>query len=154
VAAVATGVVVSGRRHCQLPATGAARARDSVGIGSRYGRAMSTIYLDRSAMTSSDAGDRLVHLTEAGHDLVLITAGLEAGPKAAWAGTAPRLPATVPHGSWYLTADPATCRGRQAGLRTVLIGPRAGAQRPTRCDATARDLRDAVLEILRVEAMG
>jgi hypothetical protein len=115
---------------------------------------MSTIYLDRSAVTSSDTADRLAHLIEAGHDLVLVGAGPEAVPTITWAGTAPRLPTSVPRGSWYLTADPATCRGRQSGLRTILIGPRAATQRPTRCDATARDLRAAVLEILRTDAMG
>jgi hypothetical protein len=35
----------------------------------------------------------------------------------------------------------------------VLIGPREEGPRPTRCDVTARDLRDAVLEILTADAM-
>jgi hypothetical protein len=38
-------------------------------------------------------------------------------------------------------------------MRTVLIGPRESGLRPTRCDATARDLRDAVLEVLAADAM-
>src|SRR5439155_603441 len=63
------------------------------------------------------------------------------------------LPAQPPRGSWFLTADPATCGDRQPGLRTVLIGPRENPPRPTRCDSTARDLREAVLEILAADAM-
>ena len=62
----------------------------------------------------------------------------------AWAERLSALPSEPPRGSWYLTADPATCRDRQPGLRTILIGPAAAGPRPTRCDTTARDLRDAV----------
>jgi hypothetical protein len=36
----------------------------------------------------------------------------------------------------------------------MLIGPREDGPRTTRCDATARDVRDAVLEILAADAMG
>ena len=56
-------------------------------------------------------------------------------------------------GSWYLTADPEMCAGRQASLRTVLIGPRPSEPRPTRCDVTARDLLEAVLQVLSASAM-
>jgi hypothetical protein len=56
-------------------------------------------------------------------------------------------------GSWFVTADPAACGDRQPSLRTILIGPRASGSRPTRCDVSARDLRDAVLVILAADAM-
>jgi hypothetical protein len=115
---------------------------------------MPTIYVDGSAVGESDAGDRLAHLAEAGHRLVLVAppehaaAGLPA-----WTDRTATLPDQPPRGSWFLTADPATCRDRQPGLRTVLIGPRDNGHRPTRCDTTARDLREAVLDILAADAM-
>lgn len=116
---------------------------------------MTTIYVDASAAGEPDAADRLLHLVEAGHSLVLVapashpTVGLTA-----WTGRTATIPPEPPRGSWFVTADPATCGDRQAGLRTMLVGPRAGSQRPTRCDSTARDLREAVLEILAADAMG
>jgi hypothetical protein len=124
---------------------------------------MSTIYLDRSAVTSSDADERLAHLVESGHELILVTGGSRPGGAAPggsgrdsipWAGRTTVMPGSVARGSWFVTADPSTCGGHQAGLRTLLIGPKAETPRPTRCDATVRDLRDAVLEILTSDAMG
>ena len=129
---------------------------------------MTTIYLHPSAVTGADAAERLRHLTEAGHELVLIESprGDDAGPArrapalspatsegVPWRSRTSSLPSDPPRGSWFLTGDAAACGDRQAGLRTVLIGPRLET-RPTRCDTTARDLRDAVLEILTSEAMG
>jgi hypothetical protein len=35
----------------------------------------------------------------------------------------------------------------------MLIGPKVDGRRPTRCDTTARDLREAVFEILAADAM-
>jgi hypothetical protein len=116
-----------------------------------------TIYVDRSAVLDSDAAGRLSHLIEAGHRLVLVDASGTGPPELAaevWSDHLAALPAEPPRGSWFVTADPATCGDRQAGLRTMLIGPRAETVRPTRCDSTARDLRDAVLEILSSDAMG
>lgn len=115
---------------------------------------MTTIFVDASAAFAPDADANLAHLPESGHDVVLI--GGEAGPvadRAAWRRRLAALPDDPPRGSWYLTADPATCGDRRPGLRTVLIGPREEGPRPTRCDSTARDLRDAVLEILTADAM-
>ena len=59
----------------------------------------------------------------------------------------PRAPA------WYLTNDIARCRGSSARLRTVLIGatPPSGSVR--RCDAVARDVQAAAMEILAAGAM-
>ena len=117
-----------------------------------------TIYLDGSAVLEPGAVGQLLHLTEAGHELVLVAepdhpaAGL-----IAWNRHISDLPDGLPEeeaaAAWYVTADPATCGDRRAGLRTMLIGPREDSPRPTRCDATARDLRDAMLELLASDAM-
>jgi hypothetical protein len=128
---------------------------------------MTTIYLDPSAVETADAADRLSHLTEAGHELVLVdlsprapasrraSAATKTSPAPiAWRARTRQLPPDPPQGSWFLTGDPAACGDRQPGLRTVLIGPSPEHARPTRCDMTARDLRDAVLEILTSDAMG
>jgi len=112
------------------------------------------IYLDGSAALDPDVGERLAHLADAGHRPVLVAP--DSHPATALASLSDRtttLPAQPPRGSWFLTADPATCGDRQPGLRTVLIGPRENPPRPTRCDSTARDLREAVLEILAADAM-
>jgi hypothetical protein len=114
---------------------------------------MTTIYLDPSAVTHADAADRLAHLLDAGHALVLVTPVDLPPDGIPWSGRAAALPADPPRGSWFVTADATTCGDRRPNLRTLLIGPRASAPRPTRCDAVARDLRAAVLEILRHDAM-
>jgi hypothetical protein len=116
-------------------------------------RMQATIFFDASAASDPDVADRLAHLADSGHRLVLVAdrshpaAGLPA-----WSRVVANVPDSAPRGSWYLTADPATCGDRRPGLRTVLIGPRE-APRPTRCDTSARDLRDAVLKILTADAM-
>ena len=115
---------------------------------------MITIYLDGSAASEPGAAGHLGHLLDADHELVLVAPrDHPAALLMDWAGHLPAMPDQPTPGSWYLTADPDTCGDRQAGLHTVLIGPRAGGPRPTRCDATARDLRGAVLEILAAGAM-
>jgi hypothetical protein len=115
---------------------------------------MTTIYLDGSAAFLPGARGRLVHLTDAGHDVVLVGApDQHAASTGDWPLRVEELPAEPARGSWYLTADPATCKDRQAGLTTVLIGPRDDSPRPTRCDMTVRDLGAAVLEILARDAM-
>jgi hypothetical protein len=55
--------------------------------------------------------------------------------------------------AWYLTSDIDRCRGSSARLRTVLIGgaPPNGSVR--RCDAVARDVQAAAMEILAADAM-
>jgi hypothetical protein len=65
------------------------------------------------------------------------------------------LPAIIPHGSWLLTDDERGCNERRPGLKTILIGPKAGSsRRPTAmCDRRARDLFSAVLEVLAQQAM-
>jgi hypothetical protein len=113
-----------------------------------------TIFFDGSAALDPDVGERLAHLADAGHQLVLVAPEEHpAWSLGSWSDRSPSMPSNPPRGSWFLTADPATCGDRRPGLRTVLIGPRELGLRPTRCDSTARDLREAVLEILAADAM-
>ncbi len=114
---------------------------------------MHTIFVDASVTADPDSDDRLAHLVEAGHRLILVgTSSADRRAEGPWQDRSASLPAQPPRGSWYLTADPATCGDRLPGLRTVLIGPRETGPRPTRCDVTVRDLREAVLEVLAADA--
>ena len=63
------------------------------------------------------------------------------------------VPARPQAPAWYLTSDIERCRGSSAHLRTVLIGgaPPSGSVR--RCDAVARDVQAAAMEILAAVAM-
>ncbi len=118
---------------------------------------MPMIFVDRSAIGLPDATAHLAHLVDTGHAVILIgTADLVDPEGLPGAAIASELPPDPPRGSWFLTADSATCRERRAGVHTLLIGPRAApSPRPgPRCDAEARDLATAVLEILSREAMG
>ena len=115
---------------------------------------MQTIYLDVSAAGDPDLAGRLAHLDDPDHQLVLVgPADHPAAGLPIWSDRTDGLPDQPAAGSWYLTADPASCRDRQPGLRTVLVGPKVESQWPTRCDSTARDLREAVFEILSADAM-
>src|SRR5687767_9673449 len=118
---------------------------------------MTDIYIDPSVAGMPDAADHLTHLVDSGHGLTLV--GDYPAPRAAAlpdAALADAMPDQIAAGSWYVSADPAMCGDRRAGLRTLLVGPRlAPSPRPgPRCDAEARDLASAVLEILRRDVMG
>jgi hypothetical protein len=114
---------------------------------------MITIYVDGSAALQPGASNRLAHLVDADRELVLVApAGHPSAGLLAWAGHLPAMPDPPAPGSWFVTADPAICGDRQPSLRTILIAPRS-EPRPTRCDVTVRDLRDAILEILAADAM-
>ena len=90
-----------------------------------------TIYLDGSAALEPDLAGRLTHLSDPEHELVLVApADHPAAGLAVWARRTEAIPEEPAPGSWYLTADPASCRDRQPGLRTVLVGPRVDGQRP------------------------
>ena len=117
---------------------------------------MTVVYVDPSASNVPDAVDHLRHLIDTGHEVVLVGDVSLSTTAELGAGAVPAVPADAPRGSWYITADPAVCAERQAGVITLLVGPRpAPSPRPIpRCDAEARDLGSAVLEILRREAMG
>ena len=118
---------------------------------------MTKIYIDPTAANTPDAADHLIHLIETGHDVILVGAS----PPAVVVGLpmahrSDEVPPNAERGSWYVTADPAACAERQIGLRTLLVGPKAApTNRPgPRCDAEARDLAAAVLEILSRDVMG
>ena len=119
---------------------------------------MTDIYIDWSIAGMPDANDRLAHLDETGH-VVIFVGEVPAGVPVDRLPTGRRLediPEAVEAGSWRITADPARCGDHRSGLRTLLVGPRpAPSPRPTpRCDAEARDLSTAVLEILGRDVMG
>jgi hypothetical protein len=100
----------------------------------------------------------LGHLADAGFRVFVITAG---GPEPAAtlrevaSAVLDAVPARPADGeqAWYLTSDIERCRGSSAYLRTVLIGgtPPGGSVR--RCDAVARHVQAAAMEILAAEAM-
>jgi hypothetical protein len=109
---------------------------------------VTTIYVDGSVLAEPDARTQLEHLAEAGFDVVHVSAAAQPPPGA---GSVPEAPKA---GSWFVTADPDQCEERRPGFRTLLVGPRPEGPRPTiRCDVTARDAANAVLEILASEAM-
>jgi hypothetical protein len=97
----------------------------------------------------------LRYLAEAGVRIVLVRGLAEPGDELrAVAADVVRAVPDRPRGpSWYLTSDIARCRGSSARLRTVLIGgpPPSGSVR--RCDAVARDVQAAAMEILAADAM-
>lgn len=118
---------------------------------------MTDIYIDPSVAGMPDAADHLTHIVDSGHNLFLV-GGAPAPVAAGLPGAVPVavMPDRVEAGSWYVSSDPAMCGDRRAGLQTLLVGPRlAPSPRPgPRCDAEARDLASAVLEILRRDVMG
>jgi hypothetical protein len=117
-------------------------------------RSVVTIYVDGSAVLWSDEAASLQHLADAGYRVILVapiehSANAAAGPWRERIDTIPEDAGT----SWFVTADPAACGDRRAGIRTILVGPNVDRRPPTRCDETARDLRAAVLDILALDAM-
>jgi hypothetical protein len=116
---------------------------------------MTDIYLDPIAAGTPDAADQLRHLTDTGHR-VLVLGDMPKALADSPISAAASLPVKPPAGSWLLTANPELCADRRPPLQSMLLGPRpAPSPRPApRCDADARDLAAAVLEILRREAMG
>jgi hypothetical protein len=116
---------------------------------------MTDIYLDPTAAGMPDAADYLRNLTETGHSVHVLGELPEAladMPSIAAAA----LPDEPAPGSWLITADADLCLERRPPMQTMLVGPRvAPSPRPApRCDAEARDLASAVLDILGREAMG
>jgi hypothetical protein len=98
----------------------------------------------------------LRYLADSGARVVLIRPDLMDPPeelRAVAADVLPAVPARPAAPAWYPTSDIARCRGSSARLRTVLIGgsPPNGSVR--RCDAVARDVQAAAMEILAAVAM-
>ena len=117
---------------------------------------MTDIYLDPLAAAMPDAADQLRHLADTGHRLHVLGATPPALAGALDVEEADELPSSPVAGSWLLTASSDLCGERRPPLSSMFIGPKpAPSPRPApRCDADARDLAAAVLEILRREAMG
>jgi hypothetical protein len=114
--------------------------------------------VDPGASSSADpeAIRALRYLSEAGVRIVLVrTTAAEPGGelRSVAADIVRSVPERPRAPSWYLTNDIDRCRGSSAWLRTVLIGgaPPNGSVR--RCDAVARDLQAAAMEILAEDAM-
>lgn len=126
---------------------------------------MTRIYLEPGTAEIETGGDRgldpdavraLAYLIEAGHEIVLVAdPGTEppADLRELAGSTVEAPPAQPERPSWFLTTDVSHCVGRSARMRTVLIGAAPNHGSVMRCDAVARDVQAAVLEILAAEAM-
>lgn len=125
---------------------------------------MTDVYVDVDAASvdpgasspDPEAVRALRYLAEAGVRIVLVrTTRAEPGEdlRALASDVVRSVPERPRAPSWYLTDDIDRCRGSSAWLRTVLIGgaPPNGSVR--RCDAVARDLQAAAMEILAADAM-
>jgi hypothetical protein len=128
------------------------------------------VYVDVTAASMDQGGENggqaraaepeavraLRYLADSGIRVVVVAAE-GARPDAELEGVAAEVVSAVPprpHGpAWYLTSDIERCQGSSARLRTVLIGaaPPSGSVR--RCDAVARDVQAAAMEILAAIAM-
>jgi len=126
----------------------AAMGGGSPGAGS--GDAPGPAILDPEALRA------LRHLADAGVRVVVVRPDRLEPPdelRALAAEVLPAMPARPGAPAWYLTSDISRCQGSSARLRTVLIGgtPPNGSVR--RCDAVARDVQAAAMEILAEVAM-
>ena len=131
---------------------------------------MTEVYVDVGAASIDSAGQpeggvtpadpeavrALRHLAEAGVQIFMISPTGEE-PSAELRSTALDVLRAVPERpnapAFYLTNDIERCQGSSARLRTVFIGgaPPGGSIR--RCDAVARDVQAAAMEILAADAM-
>jgi hypothetical protein len=109
-----------------------------------------------AALAEPEAVRALRYLADSGIRVVLVTAS-GVRPSAELEGVAAEVVAAVPPRppgpSWYLTSDIARCSGASATLRTVLIGAAQPSGSIRRCDAVARDVQAAAMEILAAVAM-
>jgi hypothetical protein len=109
-----------------------------------------------AAVAEPEAVRALRYLADSGIRVVLVAAsGLR--PSAELESVAAEVVAAVPPRtrgpSWYLTRDISRCHGASATLRTVLIGGAQPSGSVRRCDAVARDVQAAAMEILAAVAM-
>jgi len=131
---------------------------------------MSEVYVDVAAASMEQGGENggrdwvaepeavraLRYLADSGIRVVIV-AGDGARPDGDLERVAAEVVSAIPQRprgpAWYLTSDIARCQGSSARLRTVLIGaaPPPGSVR--RCDAVARDVQAAAMEILAAVAM-
>jgi len=128
------------------------------------------IYVDPDAVTIEGGGSpdsseptpdaeavrALGYLVDAGHAVVVVTSVGQAMPadlRAVAGETVIEVPESGDTAAWYLTRDVEHCRGLSARVRTVLIGAAPASGAIHRCDAVARNVQAAVMEILAAEAM-
>jgi len=112
--------------------------------------------MNAAAIPDPEAVRALRYLAEAGARIVLVRPDELDPPdelRAVATDVLDAVPARPGAPAWYLTSDIARCQGSSARLRTVLIGatPPNGSVR--RCDAVARDVQAAAMEILAAVAM-
>jgi hypothetical protein len=131
---------------------------------------LTEVYVDVAAASMDQGGENgsaapvaepeavraLRYLADSGIRVVLVTAdGPRPSPdlEAVAAEVVGAIPPRPRGPAWYLTSDISRCHGASARLRTVLIGaaPPSGSVR--RCDAVARDVQAAAMEILAAVAM-
>jgi hypothetical protein len=110
----------------------------------------------RLVIADPEAVRALRHLADAGVMVVIVRPDSLEPPedlRAVGANVVAAVPERPTAPAWYLTSDISRCRGSSARLRTVLIGgaPPGGSVR--RCDAVARDVQAAAMEILAADAM-
>ncbi|HTK43814.1 MAG TPA: hypothetical protein VL749_00480 [Patescibacteria group bacterium] len=131
---------------------------------------MTEVYVDVAAASMEQGGDAsrairpsepeairaLRYLAESGIRVVVIATD-DARPDQVLQDLAAEVVRAVPSRprgpAWYLTSDIDRCRGSSARLRTVLIGAQQPSGSVRRCDAVARDVQAAAMEILAQVAM-
>ena len=131
---------------------------------------MTEVYVDVGAASMEQGGETgrairpskpeairaLRYLAESGIRVVVVATD-DARPDQELQGVAAEVVRALPsrpHGpAWYLTSDIDRCRGSSARLRTVLIGAQQPSGSVRRCDAVARDVQAAAMEILAQVAM-
>jgi hypothetical protein len=110
----------------------------------------------RIAIADPEAVRALRYLADAGVRVVIVRPDALEPPEDLRAVAADVLKAVPDRPSapaWYLTSDISRCRGSSARLRTVLIGGAPPNSSVRRCDAVARDVQAAAMEILAADAM-
>jgi len=131
---------------------------------------MTEVYVDVAAASMEQGGEHrggigvaepeavraLRYLADSGVRVIIVTAD-GSRPDAELAGVAAEVVDAVPPRprgpAWYLTSEIERCRGSSAHLRTVLIGAAQPSGSVRRCDAVARDIQAAAMEILAAVAM-
>ena len=110
----------------------------------------------RVAIADPEAIRALRYLADSGVRVVIVRPDALEPPgdlRAVAADVLPAVPDRPRAPAWYLTSDISRCRGSSARLRTVLIGGAPPNSSVRRCDAVARDVQAAAMEILAADAM-
>jgi hypothetical protein len=114
-----------------------------------------TAMLETGGSLDEEAVRSLRFLIDAGHEVVVVQGDDETPAELASLArdVVREVPPRPDAPAWYLTDDVERCQGRSARLRTVLIGAAPPTGSVHRCDAVARSVQAAVMEILAAEAM-